>query len=132
MTHETIKPWSKLWTLVGRCPNPPGMEGLALVYDHLDGSRIISGVEKPTEEGWEYHISITRKGRRATSQECRQILMGMDTTIKVEEWLEDNHQPGIARNFWVHTDPIKRGPCPCNATEEPITDGDFTWRKVPK
>ena len=106
------------------------MEGTSLVFDHLDGTRIISGFEKPTHDGWEFHISISKSGRRVTGQEARQVLMGLDTNIRVEEWLEDNHQPGIARNFWCHTDPAKRAPCDCEANEEPITDGDYVWRKV--
>jgi hypothetical protein len=122
-----ILPASKSWILRHDVRNSWGIK---LIYDHLDGTRLITAVERIKDSGLEYHVSISQNGRRVSSQHARQVLLGLDTTIRVEEWLEDNHQPGIARNFWCHTDPAKRAPCPCEATEKPIAEGDFVWRQV--
>ncbi len=130
-SREHIKPSSSSWVNKGWHAPPSGMQGVTYVYDHPDGTRMISGCEMPTEDGWEFHISISRAGRRVSNQEARQVLLGLDSPIRVEEWLEDNHQPGIARNFWCHTDPTKRAPCDCQGNEQPIEDGDFVWRKIP-
>lgn len=45
---------------------------------------------------------------------------------------EDNHQPGIARNFWriCDADPTKPSECECKSDETTIIETDgFTWQR---
>lgn len=123
-----IKPASSAWVYKGQQPTWPH----AHIFDHLDGTRILSGVENVSEDGMNYHISVSRLGKRLSAADARQVLMGLKTNFPVEQWFEDNHASSIARNYWVHVDPAKRKPCECVAKEKPNVEGDFTWREVQK
>lgn len=122
--RDHIKPRSKLWVYKGRTP-PSG----AHVYDHIDGTRILSAVENVADDGLNYHISISRNGRRISLQDALAALSGFEAPFHPDFWLEDNHASSIARNFWVHTDPAKRKPCDCISKEKPHQEGDFLWRE---
>lgn len=123
LVREHIRPTSSLWFYQGIDPRSG-----AHVYDHVAGYRILSAVEE-AGNGPEFHVSISKSGVRLSSQEAREVLLGLDTHFPVEQWDEDNHLSSVARNFWAHTDPTKRRPCACKANERPTVEGDFTWRK---
>lgn len=125
---DHIKPSSASWIYKGRQPFWPK----AHVFDHLDGTRLLSGVEDVTGDGPNYHVSVSRSGHRISAYEARQIILGLASPFPAEQWFEDNHQSSIARNFWANVDPAKRKPCECIANEKPTQEGDFTWRKDPK
>lgn len=126
---DHVKPRSKLWAYQGRVP-PVG----AFRYDHIDGTRLLSAVEGVKKEngdyGLEYHVSISRRGARISLQDALAVLSGLEAPFHPDYWLEDNHQAGIARNFWCHTEPDKRRACDCVGKEKPHQEGDFLWREA--
>lgn len=95
---------------------------------------VISAVEVAMDKdgidrGPEYHVSISKGGRRrCSSQEARQVLK----QFAIEGAEEDNHVPyGIVRNFWL---PVAEGfigmECACKESEPAIVEdkGDYVWR----
>ena len=78
--------------------------------------------------GPEWIISISRRGsRRPRPRETRRLLRDFGM------WPceEDNHEPGIARKFWLPLDPAERGICECKADEEQVVESDgYTWSRL--
>ncbi len=112
-----------------------GFEGRS--FGHLErGLFVISAVEVASDlgdlqKGPEYHVSISRNGRRCSSADAQQVLLDFD----LESAEEDNHTPSaIARNWWrpvaEHLVGIE---CHCKASEPKIVEdkGDYIWRGVP-
>lgn len=77
--------------------------------------------------GPQWLVSISRRGRRRpTSEECRRILR----QFRMVGAEEDNHEPGIARKFWMPVDPNERVDCQCKADEEQVVEPDgYTWSR---
>lgn len=110
----------------------------AEAWQHLNsGIFVISAVEVASDDdidkGPEYHISISKPGRRrCTSQEAKWVLR----QFGLEEAEEDNHVPnGFVRNFWRPVaDRLVGLECKCKADEPAIREdkGDFVWRGVTK
>ena len=79
--------------------------------------------------GPEWLISISRRRRqsnRCNSRESRRVLrqFGMYPAE------EDNHEPGMARKFWLPVDPAERGVCECKTNEEQVRESDgYTWSR---
>lgn len=73
-------------------------------------------------------ISISRMGaRRPRIRETRRLLRDFGM------WPceEDNHEPGIARKFWLPVDPAERGICECKTDEEQVVEPDgYTWSRL--
>lgn len=122
---NALKPKSSLWKYAGKNPSND-----ADIWDHLDGTRILSSVHDVSESGLEYHVSISKLGQRCAPSDALEVLRGIDSGFPVEQWDEDNHLPGIARHYWAHTDPAKRKPCECKANEKPHVEGDYLWREL--
>lgn len=77
--------------------------------------------EKPPH--WEWLISFSKNGRsRLSDKEIKIALKAFDA----QEFEEDNHEPGIARKFWLSVDPKYRKPCDCK-DEMVITEGDYRY-----
>lgn len=125
--------WSQL-------SNPPAWVTLGYTserWHHLaQGLHVISAVEVAQDadgidRGPEYHISISRGGKRCSSANARQVLrdFGCDGAE------EDNHVPhGIVRNFWRPVaDRLVGLECACKASEPAIVadKGDYVWRAAP-
>lgn len=120
------RPRSSEWTEV-RCP--PTAEGIArsawvsgpvfvistlIECDLPDGAGV----------GLTWHLSLTRKGKRARPTDARRVLRAFDL-VGVEE---DNHHPGQARQFFQPVDPAHRVSCECKTSEEQIVEPDgFRW-----
>ncbi len=72
----------------------------------------------------QWHVSISTRGngsvRRSTDAETRQAL----ACFFVAGAEEDNHEPGIARHFWMPLDPKRRRDCECKADEATIVEPD--------
>jgi hypothetical protein len=126
------KPKGNDWELIQR-GELYGYENFA--YRHQSGLCVISAVEVASDHddidrGPEYHISISKLGRRCTSQEAKWVIRQFDA----EGAEEDNHVPhGIVRNFWLPVAQKLIGvECPCKATEPVIREdkGDYIWRPV--
>ena len=95
------------------------------------GIRVLSAVEwaefhgRP-EETW--HLSIAGAGMRATDLQVALALRDFD--MRGAE--EDNHQPGVARNFWRLTRlaPGDLQVCDCKSDETTVVEHDgFTWQR---
>lgn len=65
----------------------------------------------------QWHISFTNEGRRCTDEEVRQSLAAFRLTGADE----DNHEPGMARHYWMPLDPARRTDCECKTTEKTVT-----------
>lgn len=123
-------------------PKPPAWVSLgyeAEIWRHAETKLcVISAVEVAKDDdsidrGPEYHISISKDGRkRCSSYEARQVLkqFGMDGAE------EDNHVPsGVVRNFWRPVAENLVGlECACKEEEPAIVEdkGDYVWRGVTK
>ena len=88
---------------------------------------VISAVEVPDPSiGPEYHLSVSRMGKRCTASqgEFAKKQFGMVDAN------EDNHS-GILRSYWMPVAEDKRGVnCECEKHEAAVVDGDFTWRPL--
>ena len=121
-------------------PNPPAWVSLgydALAFRHpARGLTVFSAVEVATDpgdisKGPEYHISISRDGKRCSAADARQVIADFD----MDGAEEDNHVPnGIVRNWWrpvaEHLVGIE---CHCKDSEPKMVEdkGDYIWRGVP-
>jgi hypothetical protein len=79
---------------------------------------------------WHWHLSISCSGRRAPDDVVRKVLRQFD----LPNAEEDNHQPGIARNFWrvcsLPADALQVA-CDCKEKEEVVVEPDgFTWTRI--
>lgn len=139
--QSVIKPLTPLPTSTGwvQLPPPPawatlGYAGLAFGHPET-GLYVISAVEVAKDadgidRGPEYHISISKRKRRCTSQEAKEVLR----QFGMEGAEEDNHVPhGVVRNFWRPVaDNLVGLECRCKAEEPAIVEdkGDYVWRGV--
>ena len=74
--------------------------------------------------GPQWHISISRSGKRPSAGDVRKALRSFGL-VGAEE---DNHHPGVARHFWRPVDPGARVDCECKTTEELIVEPDgYRW-----
>lgn len=77
-----------------------------------------------TGPGLQWLISISRRASRPRPQDVRRALRAFG--MKGAE--EDNHEPGIARKFWLPVDPAHRVDCECKATDELVVEPDgYRW-----
>lgn len=104
-----------------------------LFYHRLAGLTVISAVEVAVDSdgssnGPEYHVSISKNGKRCSSAEARMVL----TVFDMEGAEEDNHVPhGKVRNFWKPVNETLIGiECECKSSENAIVEdgGDYVWR----
>ena len=135
--ESIIKPKSTAvegWQLKGRAPEQCtlGYEGYYWLH-RSRGLAVISSVEVPYDQndidkGPEYHLSISKNGRRCSSNEARMATRCFD----MEHAEEDNHVPyGFVRHFWLPVAEKFIGyECRCKAVEPAIKEdkGDFIWR----
>jgi hypothetical protein len=71
----------------------------------------------------QWHISFANtevEGKRCSDIECKQAL----ACFGIAGAEEDNHEPGVARHFWMPVDPKRRVDCECKETEKTITEPD--------
>lgn len=99
------------------------------------GLFVLSAVEVAEDPGQsslgpEYHLSVSRFGKRVSSAKALWAL----EQFGLRDAREDNHVPGgVARNFWRPVaDNLSGYKCPCVDDEPAIVEdkGDFVWRGV--
>lgn len=72
------------------------------------------------------HVSISDDGARASDETIRGVL----ADFGFEGAEEDNHQPGIARHFWLDEGARVQPECECKKVEETVTEPDgFKWQR---
>jgi len=76
------------------------------------------------ERGPQWLIGISAQGKRPKPHHVRRVLRAFG----MKEAEEDNHEPGVARKFFLVVDPTRRVDCECKDTEETIVEPDgFRW-----
>lgn len=105
----------------GRCPMSAWQKGEICVLSTLERAELPdrSGI------GQQWHVSVSRRGQgRSSDHECGEALNAFGL-VGAEE---DNHHPGITRNFWLPVDPTRRVDCECKETERTIAEPDgYRW-----
>ena len=119
MTQENRRqPASGDWQMIGIYPQYTAwqkgpfcaLSSMAHVYDD----------HQPAH--WEWLISFSYMGKRSLSnQEIKLCLKDFGA----EDFIE-NHEPGVARKFWLAVDEKYRVPCPCQ-DETVIVEGDYRY-----
>jgi hypothetical protein len=113
------------WTSLGRLVDAVGtrfmwQSGPILVASSLIVAEMPDG--NGTGEQWLVSVSANRK--RPKPHHVRRALRAFDMTAAEE----DNHEPGVARKFFLVVDPARRVDCECKTTEETIVEPDgFRW-----
>lgn len=116
------------WRYVAAFEGAPGMtveghrwaRGTLLVISALEMAHLPDG----SGTGLQWHVSISRSGRRPRQGDVDLML----EHFGMAEAEEDNHEPGIARKFWLPVDPEKRVDCECKESEDLVMDEDgVTW-----
>jgi hypothetical protein len=75
--------------------------------------------------GWTWLVSVSSRGRRAKAHEIRRALRAFGMQLAEE----DNHQPGMARMFFMPVDVAFRGVCECKVDEDVIVEADgYRWQ----
>lgn len=130
VTNPRRPPSWKGWK---RQPAPPGLplqdggeiwrlRGRVLAISSLIYAEFRDGMH------WQYLVSISYAGGRASDFVCRRVLA--DFGIPTAE--EDNHESGVARKFWRLIDIAPDEPqlCECKETEETIVEPDgYTYTR---
>lgn len=72
---------------------------------------------------WEWLISFSNMGNaRLSNAEIQKCLKDFNAL----DFMEDNHEPGVARKFWLAVEEKYRVPCPCQ-NEHVIVEGDYKY-----
>ncbi len=79
--------------------------------------------DKHQPSHWEWIVSFSNMGQQRLSNSEIAICL---KDFGIEDFLEDNHEPGIARKFWQAVEERYRKPCPCK-DETLITEGDYQY-----
>lgn len=99
-----------------------------MAWQHITGICAISSIvwvndEHEPEFHWEWLVSFSVMGRqRVTNKQLEFVLRDWS----MQDFEEDNHEPGIARKFWLAVEQRFRKPCPCK--DEIIkSEGEYSW-----
>lgn len=77
---------------------------------------------------YEWIVSFSKQSRETlTDNEVARCLADFDAL----DFEEDNHEPGIARKFWLAVEHKYRNPCPCK-DERIIALGDYKYSTTTK
>lgn len=86
-------------------------------------SSLVNVYDEHQPAHWEWLISFSNMGRaRLSDAEIKKCLRDFGA----EDFMEDNHEPGVARKFWLAVEEKYRVPCPCQ-DEEVIVEGDYRY-----
>jgi hypothetical protein len=110
------------WSLIGVYPEYTAWQKGAV--------RALSSLIEVEDEHLPLHhewlVSFSQESRRPLNnkhiEKCLQDFGAID-------FMEDNHERGIARKFWLAVDPKYRIPCPCK-DEMTVNEGDYSYSVV--
>ena len=141
MTNSIIKPKQpkgKGWVSGPKVPEHLlfGFEGYYWFFPDRDlivmSSVEVAHDENDIDKGPSYHVSVSKRTGRCTSNEAKFVVQAFG----MEDSDEDNHVPnGVVRNFWMPVaDKFKGHVCPCKDEEPTIKEdkGDYVWRGISK
>ena len=129
MTAQAKEPRAEArrWEVLGPWRGDGGNVGMVYrrgkirVVSSLDDAQLPDG---SGERGPQWHVSISRAGKRARPEDVSIALRAFGL-VGAEE---DNHHPGVARHYWLPVDPARRVACECKANEETIREADgYEW-----
>jgi hypothetical protein len=86
-------------------------------------SSLVNVYDEHQPAHWEWLISFSNMGRKRLSNQEIAICL---KDFGAEDFMEDNHESGIARKFWLAVDEKYRVPCPCQ-DENVIVEGDYKY-----
>jgi hypothetical protein len=86
-------------------------------------SSLVNVYDEHQPAHWEWLISFSNMGRKRLSNQEVAICL---KDFGAEAFIEDNHEPGIARKFWLAVEEKYRVPCPCQ-DETVIVEGDYKY-----
>ena len=123
MTPRAKAPAGLDWTPAGRSGGAESWQsGRVLVLSSIAPMQLPGAPEGVVGPTW--LVSVSSRGRRAKPHEIRRALRAFDMTHAEE----DNHEPGIARKFFMPVDPAFRGVCECKVEERVVTEADgYQW-----
>lgn len=116
---ERRKPDNSGWTMLGVTPEWTQWQ----CGEFFALSSMVNVYDEHQPAHWEWLISFSNMGRKLLSNE--EILFCL-RDFGAEDFIEDNHEPGIARKFWLSVDEKYRVPCPCQ-DEDVIVEGDYKY-----
>lgn len=80
--------------------------------------------QPPREPIPTWMIGISRNGRRPTDDEVARALRA----FSMQDAIEDNHEPGVKRMYFLPIDPSRRADCECKTDEVLVTEADgYQW-----
>lgn len=125
-------PASDRWKPLGGATLPMKSDSTPSVSGWTNGKLVaissLSMAELPDgsqKTGPQWHVSISKIPMlRPSDEECRRALRAF-CMLGAEE---DNHHPGVARQFWMPVDPASRVDCECKDAEDVIIEPDgYKW-----
>lgn len=126
------RPKDGAWSLFDTLNLPTGDADRWFLGSELAPEIVVLSAVERAEYGsgieWQFHISVSANGRRADNDAVKRALLDFD----MEGAEEDNHDPGIARHFWL---PVNKSAgvitCECKDTEKTIVEADgYTYQKL--
>lgn len=116
---QRIKPHGNGWELIGIYPEYTAYQRDG--FCALSSTCFIQDEHLPPH--WEWLVSFSNRGQnRLNNSEIKECL----ADFGLSEFVEDNHERGIARKFWKAVQKEYRQPCPCK-DELVITEGDYQY-----
>lgn len=126
--------WSK-WSYHGRVAHgEPGSRSWADVWSR-GRLMVLSSVDEMDLRGErrpQWLVSVSSAGRRGRQRPTDDELARALRDFGMEKAEEDNHEPGVARKFFLLVDARPQDPpiCECKETEETVREPDgYAWQK---
>lgn len=105
-----------------QCTRRPGVVSISgWRYGRIFVLSSLNMMEMPDgrgDVGAQWHISVTRLAARPGPAQVLKALRA----FRMEQAEEDNHHPGLARNFMLVVDPARRVACQCKADEQLVRE----------
>lgn len=106
---------------MGNCPTSYWQRSGVVVVSTLEDAQLPA---QPERTGLQWHASVSFKQRRPDAAHVARALR--DFAMLGAE--EDNHEPGIARHFWLVVHAADRRDCDCKESEAVIVETDgYAW-----
>lgn len=119
MEPQRIKPQGNGWSLLGIYKDYTAYQKGRL--SALSSICFIEDEHLPPH--WEWLISFSNMGKERLNDKGIEICL---RDFAAEDFVEDNHEKGVARKFWKAVEEKYRQPCLCK-DELVITEGEYQY-----
>lgn len=113
-----------------RLPSRPGIDMPGVELWRYSGFLVTSQLEAtnsprpPGQPTPTWMLAVSRNHRRPTDNDIARALRA----FSMQEAIEDNHEPGVKRMFFLPVDPAQRAECECKTDEALVTEPDgYQW-----